>query len=247
MIIPARNEQDNLPALFAAIPGQIFRHIIIADNGSTDRTAAIASDHGHTVVCEPHPGYGAACLAALAWIDQQVRQAAMAPPMAVAFLDADLSDDPAKLVDLVEPVLADQADLVIGSRTALAEPGSLDPHQRFGNALACWLLRMTGGGRYGDLGPMRVIRYDALVRLVMTDRTWGWTVEMQFKAARQGLRVLEIDVPYRARNAGVSKISGSLAGSVKAGTKIISTIARLAWSHRHGRDEGESLGVENSQ
>ncbi len=232
LIIPARNEAENIPALFAALdalePGTI-RHVILCDNGSRDDTAALARQRGAVVVHEPRPGYGGACLAGLRYL-----ATLDSPPAAVAFLDADLADDPAHLPRLVQPILTQSADLVLGSRRRLAQPGALDPHQRFGNALACLLLRLATGRRYSDLGPMRVVSWEALRRLAMSDTTWGWTVEMQFKAAKLGLRVMELDVPYRERHAGRSKISGSLVGSWKAGTKIISTIAQLTWQHRGG-------------
>ncbi|MFW6059062.1 MAG: glycosyltransferase family 2 protein [Phycisphaeraceae bacterium] len=222
LVIPARNEQANIPALLAALPPAGLRHVVVADNGSTDRTADLARAGGAVVVHEPQHGYGAACLAALRWIAEQD-----APPIAVAFLDADLSDDPATLPRLWQPVLADEADLVLSDRTGHAERGALEPHQRFGTRLACTLLRWTTGRRYRDLGPMRVVRWTSLQRLAMADRTWGWTVEMQFKAARQGLRIREVEVDYRRRRAGTSKISGSLVGSAKAGWKILATIIAL--------------------
>lgn len=240
LVVPVRNEQAVLPDLFAALDdlkrrpeASALRHIIVADNGSTDRSAELAHAAGAIVVHEPRPGYGAACLAALGWIDEQARGGAE-PPGAVAFLDADLSDDPLHLPRLWGPVLADEADLALGQRAALAEPGALEPHQRFGNALACALIALTTGRRYRDLGPMRVVGWSALESLAMADRTWGWTVEMQYKAATGGLRVLELDVPYRRRRAGRSKISGSIVGSARAGWVIVTKIAALWWA---GRDE----------
>ncbi|NBC11307.1 MAG: glycosyltransferase [Planctomycetes bacterium] len=236
LIIPARNEAPNIPGLFDALrdlpPGTVDP-IVLCDNGSTDDTAALARPRGATIVRESRPGYGGACLAGLRHLASQPR-----PPAAVAFLDADLADDPAELPRLLAPIHRGEADLVIGSRHRLAEPGALDPHQRFGNRLACGLLRLSTGRRYTDLGPMRALSWEALQRLDMRDMTWGWTVEMQFKAAKRGLRVIEIDVPYRKRHAGASKISGSLVGSWKAGTKIIGTIARLWWSERKTRAAG---------
>ena len=183
------------------------------------------------MVGEPRPGYGHACLAGLAACASDPE----GPPDAVAFLDADLADDPSHLPRLAGPVLAGEADLALAARHALAERGALDPHQRFGNALACSLIGLATGRRYRDLGPMRVVAWSALERLDMRDRTWGWTVEMQLKAATRGLRVLELDTPYRPRRAGRSKISGSVIGSVRAGSKILTTVARLWWVERRSR------------
>lgn len=235
LIVPARNEETNIAALMEALPAGFFRHVIVADNGSTDRTAALAERHGAIVVREPQPGYGAACLAGLKWIE--ALRKAQPPgypgvPTAVAFLDADLADDPAELPKLCEPIIQGRADMVIGTRANLAQPGALDPHQRFGNWLACRLIGLATGRRYRDLGPMRVVRWTCMQQLAMSDRTWGWTVEMQFKAATLGMRVEEIDVPYRKRRSGKSKISGSLIGSAKAGSKIITTIFALWWAER---------------
>ncbi len=227
LVIPARNEASNIPALLAALPRESLRHVVIADNGSTDDTAALARAGGAVVVSEPQPGYGAACLAALAWIAQQPT-----PPGVVAFLDADLADDPAQLPAVCAPLLADEADLVIGCRPRFAQPGALTPVQRFGNALSCTLIRWLTGVRFHDLGPLRAMRYARLVELAMADRTWGWTVEMQYKAAAGRLRCVELDVPYRRRRAGKSKISGNLLGSWRAGWKILATLAHLRLTYR---------------
>jgi glycosyltransferase involved in cell wall biosynthesis len=225
LIVPARDEEQNITALLEALPGGLLRHVIVVDNGSRDQTAAMARAGGAVVVSEPQRGYGAACLAGLAWIERQELA-----PTAVAFIDADLADDPAGLPRLCAPILADEAELVLGTRQVAADQrGALDSHQRLGNWLACWLIGLTTARRYRDLGPMRAVRWESLKRLGMADRTWGWTVEMQFKAARLKLRITELDVPYRKRRAGKSKISGSVIGSVRAGAKIISTIAVLWW------------------
>lgn len=227
LVIPARNEAENMPALIAAIDAARaeagLRRVVLADNGSTDATALLAREGGFEVVHEAQPGYGAACLAGLKHLEAD-------PPDLVAFLDADLADDPAQLVRLIEPIVRGSADLALGQRQKFAEPGALDPHQRFGNWLAVTLLRIITGHGYRDLGPMRVVRWRSLEKLAMADRTWGWTIEMQYKAVRYGLRLAEIDVPYRKRHAGKSKISGSLVGSFRAGTKIISTLAYLWWT-----------------
>lgn len=235
LIVPARNEETNIAALMKQLPGGhpggFIRHVVVADNGSTDRTAELARAHGAVVVHEAQPGYGAACLAGLRWIREQGAENA---PHAVAFLDADLADDPAQLPGLCEAIRAGRAEMVIGTRARLAQPGALDPHQRFGNWLACGLIGLTTGRRYRDLGPLRAVAWESMLALDMQDRTWGWTVEMQFKAAKMGLRVEEIDVPYRKRHSGKSKISGSLIGSARAGAKIIGTIGSLWWSARRG-------------
>jgi glycosyltransferase involved in cell wall biosynthesis len=230
LIIPALNEAPNLEALFDALDplrGNVFRHIVVADNGSTDGTQDAARARGAVVVEEPQRGYGAACLRALGYLADLEP-----PPDIVAFLDADLSDDPEALPDVIEPIASGHADLVIGSRVRRAEPGALNLVQRFGNRLACFLMEVTTGRRYHDLGPMRAVRWSALQRLEMADRTWGWTVEMQAKAALMGVPALEVDVPYRRRALGRSKISGTVRGVVTAGTKIIVTIFAVWWRHR---------------
>ena len=230
LVIPARNEAINIPAMMAALPRASLRHIVVADNGSTDDTAALARAAGAVVVHETQPGYGAACLAALKWIAEQPD-----PPAAVAFFDADLADDPDRLPELAQPIHTDAADLVIGSRRKLAASGSLTPVQRFGNGLACFLIRLTTGAKFHDLGPMRVVRWSSLQQLHMADRTWGWTVEMQCKAAVLNLRCKDVHVPYRPRRAGQSKISGTIMGSAKAGWKILYTVAALTLTKRRIR------------
>jgi glycosyltransferase involved in cell wall biosynthesis len=202
----------------ARVPRGLYQHIIVADNGSRDRTVEIARQAGATVVTELRRGYGAACLRALASL----------PPDAqtVVFMDADSSDDPAEAAGLLEPILKGRADFVLGSRTlGKAEKGALQPHQRFGNQLATFLIRALFGYRYSDLGPFRAIRVDALRKLDMRDRNFGWTIEMQIKAIRQKLRIEEVPVTYRSR-IGVSKISGNLKASVLAGIKILWTVFR---------------------
>ena len=172
---------------------------------------------------ESRRGYGAACLAGLACLAHD-------PPEIVAFIDADHSDDPSELPDLLRPILDERADLVIGSRTlGVREAGSLTAVQQFGNALAAVLLSTLFGGRTTDLGPFRAIRWDALQRLAMTDRGYGWTVEMQARALARGLRCVEVPVRYRRRRLGRSKVSGTVRGVVGAGWKILFTIARVRW------------------
>ena len=230
LIIPAVDEVANIDPLFDALEplrGGVLRHVVLADNGSTDGTPEAAARRGAVVVREPKRGYGAACLKALKWIGDLDE-----PPEIVAFLDADLSDDPAALPAVLAPIEQGRAELVIGSRVKRAEPGALNFVQRFGNGLACLLMRLATGRRYHDLGPLRAVRFDTLQRLQMADRTWGWTVEMQVKAALAGVPTVEVDVPYRKRVRGRSKISGTVRGVVAAGTRIIYTIIALWWRHR---------------
>jgi glycosyltransferase involved in cell wall biosynthesis len=219
LIIPARNEAAALRQVLTEIPRGLVHELIVVDNGSTDGTAEVAASAGARVVREPTPGYGRACRAGLAALDPAVET--------VVFLDGDHSDDPEELARLLEPIAGGRADLVIGSRVARAEPGSLTVPQRLGNRLACVLMRWWLGARYTDLGPFRAIRRQALDGLRMEDRAFGWTVEMQAKAARQGLRVVEVPVRYR-RRIGRSKISGTVSGPVRAGAAILSTIIRVA-------------------
>jgi glycosyltransferase involved in cell wall biosynthesis len=218
LIIPALNEAPAIGLTLERVPRGLYKQIIVADNGSTDRTAEIARRAGATVVSEPQRGYGSACLRALADL----------PPEAdtVVFMDADSSDDPSEAVTLLEPILNGRADFVLGSRTlGKAEKGSLQPHQRFGNDLATFLIRVLFGHRYTDLGPFRAIRLDSLRKLDMQDRNYGWTIEMQIKAIQHKLRIEEIPVSYRNR-IGVSKVSGNLKASMLAGIKILWTVFR---------------------
>lgn len=223
VIIPALNEQDALPQVLRDLP-QVGR-VIVADNGSTDQTATVAAQAGALVVQEPRRGYGSACLAGLARLAKCVRQGE-APPAVVVFLDADYSDHPEELSQLVEPILLGNSDFVLGSRLrGQREAGAMPPQSLYGNQLACWLMRRLFGANYTDLGPFRAIRYDSLQALQMRDTNFGWTVEMQIKAAKAGLRILEVPVKYR-RRVGQSKISGTVRGTLAAGTKILCTIAK---------------------
>jgi glycosyltransferase involved in cell wall biosynthesis len=223
VVIPALNEEASLPRVLAAIPSPPVRRVVVADNGSGDRTAAVAHAGGATVVHEARAGYGSACLRALDHLRAE------SPPDIVVFLDADYSDHPEELPRLVEPIANGGADLVIGSRTlGVAEPRALLPQARIGNRLACLLIRWLYGHQYSDLGPFRAVRWSALERLDMRDPDFGWTAEMQVKALRLRLRVVEVPVSYR-RRIGISKITGTLYGTLAAGTKIIWTVLRYSW------------------
>lgn len=219
VLIPALDEEDAIGAVIDEIPRPPVTDILVVDNGSSDRTVEVARAHGARVVREERRGYGSACLQGLAEIgDTDI----------LVFLDGDHSDYPEELPSLIGPIIAGEADLVIGSRAlGEKEPGALTPQQVYGNGLACLLMRLFLGHRYTDLGPFRAIRWDALQRLDMMDTNYGWTVEMQIKVVRRGLRVVEVPVRYR-RRIGRSKISGTVSGAIKAGFKIILTILRYA-------------------
>ena len=218
VIIPALNEEDSIAGVIGEIPDWVDR-IIVADNGSTDRTAERARGAGADVVAAPQRGYGSACLAGIA---------AAGETDILVFVDGDLADYPERMNTLVDPIGGGKAEFVIGSRVlGGAEAGSLTATQRFGNWLACRLIRLFWGVHHTDLGPFRAITREALDRLDMQDRDFGWTVEMQVKAAQQGMRVIEVPVPYRKR-IGRSKISGTIRGTFAAGTKILWVIFRSA-------------------
>ncbi|MEM7226093.1 MAG: glycosyltransferase family 2 protein [Pseudomonadota bacterium] len=219
VVMPVLDEEPALAKVLAEVPAWVDQ-LLVVDNGSRDRSAAIARAAGAQVITEKRRGYGAACLAGLTQLEN---------PDIVVFLDGDYSDRPGEMVRLVDPIALGRVDLVIGSRTlGLAEPGALLPQQRFGNFIACALIRWIWGVRYSDLGPFRAIRFAPLQSLAMGDPDYGWTVEMQIKAARCGLRVLERAVSYRPR-IGRSKISGTIGGTVRAGIKIIGLILASAF------------------
>ena len=217
--MPALNEELSIGRVIADIPLGLAATVIVVDNGSTDATVRVAQQAGALVVHEPRRGYGAACLAGIS--------AAGACDIFV-FLDGDYSDYPEQMPLLVEPIASGLADFVIGSRMAGGRNAGVIPAQaRFGNRLACALMHCIHGFRYSDLGPFRAISAAALYALDMRDTNYGWTIEMQIKAVKRGLRIMEVPVNYRSR-IGCSKISGTLWGSVRAGYKILYTIARLS-------------------
>lgn len=215
VIIPAFNEEDSIGLVLDALPQNLIHEVIVVDNNSTDNTARSASEKGARVVAEQRRGYGSACLKGISVLDN---------PDIVVFLDGDFSDYPEELVKLVAPIESGEMDFVLGSRMILPESRSaLLPQSRYGNQLAVFLMRLFFRYQYTDLGPFRAIRYESLQAIAMQDTNFGWTVEMQIKAVKKGLRILEIPVKYRER-VGVSKITGTFSGTIKAGTKIIYTI-----------------------
>ncbi len=218
VVIPALNEEASIGRVLADLPARGVHEVVVADNGSTDATADRARAGGARVVAAARRGYGSACLAGVA---------ALLPCEVIVFLDADYSDYPGQLIDVIAPIVSGQADMVIGSRVrGQREAGSMLPQQRFGNWLATGMIRAFFGHRYSDLGPFRAIRREAYERLGMRDRDYGWTVEMQVRALQHGLGVTEVPVDYR-RRVGQSKIAGTVKGTILAGWKIITTILRL--------------------
>ena len=224
VIIPAFNEADSIRKVIGDIPEGLVEEVIVASNGSTDATEQYARQAGATVVREERKGYGYACLKGMAYI------AAKPPneqPDIIVFLDGDYSDHPEEMPDLIRPITEDGYDMVIGSRaTGERESGAMQPQQIFGNWLATTLIRWLYKVDFSDLGPFRAIRYDKLLEINMQDTTFGWTVEMQVKAAKLGLKSTEIPVTYR-RRIGVSKVSGTIKGTILAGYKILWTIFKL--------------------
>jgi len=221
IIIPAFNEENAVGNVVIDIPKKLVREIVVVNNNSTDKTAINAQNAGATVLTEKNMGYGNACLKGMTHIANKAIK-----PDIIICLDADYSDYPEEMVDLIKPITTDNFDMVIGSRAlGNIEKGAMTPQQIFGNWLATFLLKLFYNVQYTDLGPFRAIKYDSLVALRMKDKTYGWTVEMQVKAAKQKMKTCEVAVNYRNR-IGFSKVSGTLKGTIGAGYKIITTIFR---------------------
>lgn len=220
VIIPAFNEQNAVCNVLQEIPASFVKEVVVVNNGSTDNTVQQALSCGATVLDEHRKGYGYACLKGIDYLKNNP----IASHDIIVFIDADYSDYPSEMIKLVEPIQNDQADMVIGSRAlGKKEKGSMTPQQIFGNWLATSLLKMFYKVEFTDLGPFRAIRFDKLMQINMKDQTYGWTVEMQLKAAKNGLRCMEVPVNYRKR-IGKSKVSGTVKGTIMAGYKILWTI-----------------------
>jgi glycosyltransferase involved in cell wall biosynthesis len=223
VIIPAYNEEGSIANVIRDIPKEVAE-IIVVSNHSTDDTEKNAADAGATVLTEERKGYGYACLKGMEYVAQQETT-----PDIIVFLDGDYSDYPEQLTEIVAPIIHDNIDFVVGARVKeLRETGSMTPQQVFGNWLATFLMRIFFRAKFTDLGPFRAIKYDVLLGLNMEDKTYGWTVEMQLKILKQKLSYIEIPVKYRNR-IGVSKVSGTVKGSIFAGIKILSWIFKYSF------------------
>jgi glycosyltransferase involved in cell wall biosynthesis len=219
VIIPAYNEADSIAKVLADIPESLVTEVVVVNNNSADSTAENARSNGATVLDEPRQGYGFACLKGVDYLKSRLKK----PGIAV-FLDADYSDYPEEMVNLIKPIIEQDCDLVIGSRVlGRKEKGAMPLQQVLGNWLATALIRLLYRAKFTDLGPFRAIKFDKLIGLDMKSQAYGWPVEMQLKAVRQGLHICEVPVSYRAR-IGRSKISGTMRGSILAGYEILSTI-----------------------
>ena len=223
VIIPAFNEQDAIANVINEIPS-IVSEIIVVDNNSSDDTSNSAKKAGATVLFQPKKGYGYACLLGMDYVKNLKEETDI-----IVFLDGDYSDFPSELTKLVEPILNDDIDFVIGARVKrLREKGAMTPQQVFGNWLATFLMKLFFNAKFSDLGPFRAIKYQKLLALQMEDKTYGWTVEMQLKVLKQKMSYIEIPVNYKNR-IGVSKVSGTVKGTVMAGIKIIGWIFKYAF------------------
>jgi glycosyltransferase involved in cell wall biosynthesis len=222
VVIPALNEEEPIADVVReCLATKIPHEIVVVDNGSSDRTTERAREAGARVVSEPRPGYGRACAAGVRAVSPECK--------IIVFLDGDGSDCPEFMSQLIGPIVANNCDFVIGSRTrGRREPGSMNFQQVFAGKIAGWLMSILYGVRYTDMCPFRAIPRDALEKLSMKEETYGWNLEMQMKAARAGLRVLEVPVDHRCRTGGVSKVSGTFRGTFVAGARILATFAKIA-------------------
>ena len=224
VIIPAYNEEQSISNVLKDIPQELVAEVIVCNNASIDNTKAVALQHGATVVDQPQKGYGSACLKGIEYIRSKPQEQ---QPDIVVFLDGDYSDHPEEMPQLLQPILEDGMDMVIGSRSVgNMEKGAMMPQQIFGNWLATTLIKFFYNYEFTDLGPFRAITWKKLLEIDMQDQDFGWTVEMQVKAAKYGLKCTEIPVKYRKR-IGVSKVSGTIRGTILAGHKILWTIFKL--------------------
>lgn len=223
VLIPAFNEQDSIAKVIKDIP-DLVDEIIVINNNSTDDTEKTAKNAGATVLSEPKKGYGFACLKGIDYIASQTNK-----PSIVVFLDGDYSDFPEQLHEIIKPIIEGNFDFVVGARVKnLRERGSMTPQQIFGNWLATSLMKLFYGSRFTDLGPFRAIKFDKLLGLEMKDKTYGWTIEMQLKVLKQKMSYKEIPVKYRNR-IGVSKVSGTVKGSIFAGAKILGWVFKYSF------------------
>lgn len=225
VIIPAWNEEKSIGHVVTDIDRTLVRDVIVVDNNSKDQTAQVSRDAGATSLSEKRQGYGSACLTGIAHAN-----ANPIPADVIVFMDADYSDYASEMPALLAPIVAGDADMVIGSRAlGEKEKGSMTPQQVFGNWLATWMIKVIYKHTYSDLGPYRAIRLESLNALSMRDPDYGWTVEMQVKALHKKLKIAEVPVNYRKR-IGISKVSGTVKGTILAGYKIITTIIKYAWN-----------------
>ena len=219
VLIPAYNESTSIGKVIRDIPKHLVKEIIVINNGSSDDTSVVAENEGATVISEHRKGYGYACLKGIEYLKFPA-----ADDDIIVFLDGDYSDFPQEMKLLIKPIIESKSDLVIGSRVlGKRESGAMLPQQIFGNWLATKLINLFYGIHFTDLGPFRAIRWSALNQINMQDKTFGWTVEMQVKAAKLNLRCAEMPVSYRKR-IGISKVSGTIKGTILAGYKILLTI-----------------------
>ena len=221
VLIPALDEQETLPGLLADLRDRSVGPVVVVDNGSRDRTPDVAVQGGAYLVTEPERGYGAACLAGIEFLRSMPN-----PPAVLVFLDADHDEGPGQIEMLTRPILDDEADLTLGvRRRGVDKVGTLFPHAQVGNRLITSMIRILYGRSFRDLPPFRAIDFRKLAELEMDDRNWGWTLQMQIRATTQAFRIIEIEVAHGARSAGESKISGSVRGTIRAGSKMLLTLA----------------------